>query len=130
MLTELSGEENVHSSVTCQAFPCMDNTCIKHHTEEEGNIRKSVSQGQGGGSREWPKDVGEDREQEQEGDAGSSGEVQVLGSRRQQWPWARAELIPVSSFYDFMSALKNVIRKIPTMTIISVARNNFNIKLH
>ena len=36
--------ENVHSSVTCQAFPCMDNTCIKHYTEEEGNIRKSVSQ--------------------------------------------------------------------------------------
>ena len=36
--------ENVHSSVTCQAFPCIDNTCIKHYTEEEGNIRKSVSQ--------------------------------------------------------------------------------------
>ena len=56
----------------------------------------------------------------QEGEASSSRDVILIvnqrDSRRQQRPWARAELTPVSSFYDFISALKNVIPKIHIMT--------------
>ena len=62
--------ENVHSSMTCQAFPCMDNTCVPG------------SQGQGGGSWERRDDVGEDRQQEQEGEAIGSRDVQVLSEGR------------------------------------------------
>ena len=41
---QVTWAENEGHSVTCLNFPCMNNTCIKHYTEEEGNIRKSVSQ--------------------------------------------------------------------------------------
>ena len=74
--------EKVYSSRTCHIFPCTDLTCLEHYTEE-GDSR--VYDAQAVWDRDGPRGKkygGQDRQQEQEGEAGGSKDVILLVNQR------------------------------------------------